>query len=329
MAISQGGTIVYMPGRAGTNVGDQQLTIADRAGVMTRVPLAPARFEQVRVSADGTQVALSTDDGKDASVWVYPLDGRSALRRLTLTGRNRYPVWSPDGRWIAFQSERGAERGIYRQRADGTGGAERLTTAPKDQAHIPEAWSPDGRHLAYAIQAMVLRNELWVLSLADGKAAVFGGVTSSDPIGAVFSPDGKWIAYTRTESDDISAADRGVFAQPFPATGTVYQAPRQLVDFHPLWTRDGKELLFLASTTARQMAAMQVTASGGGLTFSTPTRFPAAVTGDKLSADPRSFDILPDGRLIGLVGGGDIGGPGFAELRVVSNWFAELTQRVK
>jgi hypothetical protein len=96
-----------------------------------------------------------------------------------------------------------------------------------------------------------------------------------------------------------------------------------------MWTRDGKELIVLASTTARVMAAMQVSPSGGGLIFAAPVRFPATVSGDKLSAEPRSFDILPDGRMIGLIAPADATGTsGLAELRVVMNWFQELAQRV-
>jgi Tol biopolymer transport system component len=336
MSLSESGTIVYMPGPTGTGSTERQLTIGDRGGVTSRVPLAPGPFVHVRVSSDGKQAALGSDDGKNASVWVYALEGKSALRRLTLTGVNRFPVWSPDGQWIAFQSERDNERGIYRQRGDGTGGPERLTTAAAGEEQMPESWSPDGKYLAYSAHVTSPRNQyaLWMLSLADGKAAPFGGVEAVEPIGATFSPDGRWVAYVHSRSDDISGADRGVYVQPFPATGTVYQAPRQLVDFHPMWSSGGKELVFLASTTARQMAAMQVPAAGSGLTFGAPMRFPASVTGDRLSLEPRAFDMLPDGRLIGLVGpadaggGGGGGGGGFAELRVVMNWFEELAQRV-
>ena len=60
---------------------------------------------------------------------VLTVRDETALRRLTLTGRNRFPIWSPDGQWLAFQSDRDGASGIYRQRADGTGNAERLTTA--------------------------------------------------------------------------------------------------------------------------------------------------------------------------------------------------------
>jgi serine/threonine-protein kinase len=331
MSLSPSGSLVYVNGPTGAATSQRELAIADRAGVVTRLPLAAGPFVHVRMSPDGTRLAIGTDDEKDAIVWVYALDGRSAMRRLTLDGQNRLPVWSPDGQWLAYQSDRASGPGIYRQRADGTGGAERLTTSGDGEVHMPESWSPDGRHLSYAVRKATtagIEYTLWMLSLADRRTAAFGAINSTQPIGSVFSPDGRWLAYTRSPTEEVSASDRGVFVQPFPATGAVFQAPRQLVDFHPLWTADGREIVFLASTTARQMAAVGVSGTGS-LTFGSPARFPAAVTGDRLSSDPRMFDLLPDGRMIGVVTRGEVeAGSIYRELRVVLNWSEELAERL-
>ena len=81
-------------------------------------------------------------------MWIYDVSGASAMRRLTLGGRNRVPVWSADGQRVAFQSDRDGDLGLFWQRADGTTPAERLTKPDKDTAHVPESWSPDGKTLA-------------------------------------------------------------------------------------------------------------------------------------------------------------------------------------
>ena len=57
-------------------------------------------------------------------------------------------------------------------------------------------------------------------------------------------------------------ANRGVFVQPFPATGAVYQVPRQFVDFHPAWAASGAELVFTAGAGVGEMAAVPVTHEG-------------------------------------------------------------------
>ena len=325
------GALAYLPGPASTTGGErQQLALADRSGATTPLPVPEHAFVHVRASRDGRRLAIGTDDGKQAIVWLYALGGDGPMQRLSIEGNNRFPVWSADGQWIAYYSERGGSSGIYRQRADGTGAAERLTTAGDGESHVPESWSPDGRHLAYSIARSSpsgVTYALQMLVLSDLRSAPFGEVTSMEPIGAVFSPDGRWLAYT-VAKEPLSAPDRGVFVQPFPPTGNVFQAPRQLVDFHPMWSADGRELIFLASTTARSMAAVRVTGTQS-LSFGTPTRFPAAVVGDRLSAEPRAFDLLPDGRMIGAITrvGGGFDGLTW-EIRVVLNWLEELKTKV-
>jgi TolB protein len=126
-------------------------------------------------------------------VWVCRLREKSALQRLTIEGRNRFPIWSPDGTRVAFQSDRGGEQAIYVQRVDGTGRAERLAGAQNGASFIPDSWSPDGGSILLSLQKDS-GFSLWTLSVRDGKLRPLG-VTSQRPIGAAFSPDGRWFAY--------------------------------------------------------------------------------------------------------------------------------------
>ena len=323
--------MVYLPGPTATDRVINRLAIGDRSGNITQVPVSPAAYTHVRVSPDGTRAAIGSDDGKQASVLIYGLNGTSAVQRLAVDGRSRFPVWSPDGRWIAFQSDRGGDLGIFRLRADGIGGADRLTTAAVGEEHVPESWSPDGRHLSFAVRNTSgggTGYALRMLALPEKTIAPFGDITSVDPIGSVFSPDGKWLAYAKGTALAIRDVNRGVFVQPFPATGTVYPVPRVFVDFHPTWSASGKELVFTGTGTAGQMAVVPV-ATTGGLSFGAPVRFPATVSGDRVSREPRAWDILPDGRLIGITAGAEERTrSSLPELRVVLNWFEELKQRV-
>lgn len=158
------------------------------------------------LSPDGTRVAYDTDSGKDATVWVYSLSGATSPLRITFAGRSRFPVWSADGQRLAFQSDREGDRGIFWQRADGGGVAERLTPVMKDAVQVPESWSPDGNLLLFSVTSGQ-KISLWTLSLRDRKATPIGdphdsGGPDAVPPGAVFSPDGRWIAYaTRTTRD--------------------------------------------------------------------------------------------------------------------------------
>src|SRR6185503_15060723 len=107
-------------------------------------------------------------------------------------------------------------------------------------------------------------------------------------------------------------------------TGAVYQAPRQIVDFQPVWASGGQEIVNVASATAGQMAAVRVN-TDGTVTFGATVRFPTTVIGgERRSGEPRAWDILPDGRFIGFVASDDLSPGQNNELRVVLNWFDEL-----
>src|SRR4029078_6935995 len=140
----------------------------------------------------------STDD-KDANVWIIELAGDTAPRQLTLGGANRYPVWSADGQRVAFQSDREGDLGIFWQKADGTGTAERLTRPEKGIAHIPDSWSQDAKRFSYtAVKGS--EGAVWIFSLQDKKATVFAEKAGAFVGRSAFSPDGKWLTYQSNET---------------------------------------------------------------------------------------------------------------------------------
>jgi serine/threonine-protein kinase len=240
-SVSETGTLIYIAGSALASSGlreTMQLGLIDRRENVQRLALPAEVYQGPRVSPDGTRIAFTKDDGSEAVVWIYDLSGTAAERRLTFGGNNRFPVWSADGTRVAFQSDRDGDRAIFWQLADGSGPAERLTTPLDGTAHVPESWSPRGDSLLFSVEKGS-GAELWVFARHERTAEPFGGVRSSMPIGAVFSPDGKWVAYS---SDDRSR--QTIYVQPFPATGAKYQFPAKDRDTpcHPVWSPDGKEI---------------------------------------------------------------------------------------
>jgi dipeptidyl aminopeptidase/acylaminoacyl peptidase len=151
---STNGTLVYLPGPVRTFTTERLLGTATREGAITRLGVAPGPYEHVRVSPDGTRLLVSSFDGTEGAVWIYPLDGRGPLHRLALQGRNTVAIWAPDGRRIAVQSNSANERAIFVVRDDGTG-FERLTTPAAGEAHTPESWSPDGRYVSFSAAGAV------------------------------------------------------------------------------------------------------------------------------------------------------------------------------
>lgn len=178
--------------------------------------------------AKGLESCSTLTVARSWSSGLHDLSATSEPIRLTFSGKNGFPIISPDGQQVAYQSDRDGDLAIFIQRADGSGQAERMTKPEKGDKHVPESWSPDGKQISFSVITGAT-SSLWTLSLADKKTTQFGaGQTSSgEPIGSVFSPDGGWIAYhsaRRPPGAGPSPANSGVFVEAVPANGTFHQA---------------------------------------------------------------------------------------------------------
>jgi serine/threonine protein kinase len=323
-SVSGNGSLVYVPGPVSLSGAQNILAMIDRQGTIDPLKLPPGGYRDPRFSPDGKQLAVVTDDGKEAVVWVYDLSGATSMRRLTLAGSSRYPVWSPNGQRIAFQSERDGDVGVFSQLADGSGVAERLTKPEQGVAYAPESWAPDGKRLFLSATTASTVTSV-TFSLDDRKITPFGGIRSSQPINATFSPDGKWVAYT---SRAIGGAST-IYVQPFPPTGASYQIskPSETTAHHPLWSRDGRELYYIPGQG--RFAVVSVTTQPA-FTFSDPVALPRGTPsffeGGPLNT--RQNDVGLDHRVVGVFPGAPGAAVAFQEYRVVLNWFEELKSRV-
>jgi eukaryotic-like serine/threonine-protein kinase len=322
-SVSRMGSLIYLPGPTGLGERRVELIIADRNGSAEQVPLPPGPYDHPRISPDGRLLTYGTM-GQDQNVWVYDLRGAGAPRRLTFGGKNKFPIWSADGRHVAFQSNRDGALAIYWQAADGSGSAERLTEPAEATAHIPDAWLPDGDRFLFSIAKGATRT-LWTYSLRDKKSVPFDGVESANsvPRAAAVSPDGRWVVYVAPTAQ--SPLLRSIFVKPFPATDATYQIGE--MGQQPVWSRDGREIIFVPAGGGR-LARVRIE-SGSGLVFSKPTEFQRAFTGNLAPTYERNYDVTPDGRLIGF------GAPAQTQnivsspqINIVLNWSEELKRLV-
>jgi serine/threonine-protein kinase len=318
-AVADTGTLVYVPGSADVS-GGEDIAIVSRDGTVKPLSLQARTYRHVRASPDGRRIAFTVEDGDESNVWIFDLDGRTAARRLTFGGSNRYPIWSADGSRLAFASDRDRLPGLFSQVADGSAPAERLTSAEARTLQMPESWSPPGDRLLYTVTHNA-KVTLWTYGLRDKTSTRFGDIESGTPTGAVFSPDGRWIAY---------ATDNTVFVQPFPPTGARYQVSKTNGGHHPIWAREGRELWYEPGPS--QLLAVPVTATST-FAFGAPVSVPSAQFGATAPANTRNRDALADGRWVSPIpayrASADMqSNPSGLQMRVVLNWTEELTQKV-
>jgi Tol biopolymer transport system component len=322
LAISKTGTMVYLPGPATALSTARGLVIGDGQSDPAPLKVPPGIYAHPRVSPDGHVVAVSRSNAGASDIWTYDLSGNAEIQRLTFGGQSRFPVWSADSRRVTFQSVR--DRAIWWQAVDG-GTAERLTSPAENEEHIPESWSPDGKHLLFSVRKAPM-NTLWVLTLNGLTTAPFGQVQSLESLSASFSPDGRWVAYASTEkAGGALSPNRGVFVEPFPSTGAKRQAPKTLLDYHPRWSPGGTSVVYV-SGAGRPLVSVPVT-TRPSLVFGTPADMTRAPMPGLLSLDIRGYDVLRDGRIVSVSTPGD-GSAATGEVRVVLNWFEELKRMV-
>ena len=243
--VSANGSIVYAPGPASPASEPPPLVIVDRAGNVTPLKVPPGVYERPRVSPDGTQLALGSEDSNGATIWIHDLSGDTSMRPLTFQGqgRNRFPVWSADGTYVAFQSDREGAPAIFRQRSDGSSIAERLTTPDKESAHVPESWSSDGKHLLYSV-SKAATNTIWAYSLESKK------VSRSRMWKHQYAP---LLRFRQTGNGSHTRCQPLADRIRSLRSRSRRPAAKYLVGagIRPLWSRSGKEIFYSGATEER------------------------------------------------------------------------------
>ncbi|HEX3820923.1 MAG TPA: protein kinase [Candidatus Sulfotelmatobacter sp.] len=240
---SDNGTLIYQPGAAGSNLN---LVWYERSGKRLGAISVPDAYKQLSISRDNKKLLVSVGEPL-ASLWVYDL-AHSVRTRLTFANQNySHPLWSPDGTQIAYTEGTGSANDagsrIIIKSANGSGQEQQVLflDPAKGLQQALSDWSPDGRYLIYRVGTSGVGNgyDLWILPLF-GDRKPFAYVSGpGDQLYAQFSPDGKWVAYTSTETGRAE-----IYVMPFPQTGSKWQISTN-GGAYPRWRGDGKAIFYL------------------------------------------------------------------------------------
>jgi len=302
------GTLVYVSGVAGAA---RTLTWVARNG--TEQPLAaPAReYDWPRLSPDGRRIAVEVG----GQTWTYDT-GRDTLTRLTFDGvQNDSPAWSPDGSRIAIRSNRAGIGSIFWQMADGSDGAERLSTGTQ-VADTPGSFSPDGQFVAFFRTDPKTQRDIWVLSIKDKKRTPFL-VTPATEGAPRFSPDGRFIAYVSDESGRPE-----IYVQPFPGPGGKWQISTD-GGIEPLWNPNGRELFY---RSRNRVMAVPITTQPTFSAGRPSMLFEGEYLASPFPATGVTYDVTRDGQRFLMVK--DTPQASDIRINVVANWFEELKRLV-
>jgi Tol biopolymer transport system component len=273
---SSDGLLVFASG----GTGDWQLLWMDRSGKQLS-PVADklANLQGARLSPQGDRIALQIDTGVN-DVWVFDL-ARGIKTRLTFGPLpNAYPVWSPDGKWIAYSSDRNGRFNLIRKPSDGSSAEELLFT--DDQIDVGSDWSRDGKYLIYSRGLSVGEGGIWALPLEGERKP-----RQLLPRGvfAHLSPDGHWLAYTSDESggpEVYVVSFRGGQGK-WQVSSNGGQAPQ--------WSKDGKEIYYIDQ--GFNIFAVPVKDSGDAVQFGAAQTLVANWTAPNIF-----YDVAPDGKKI-------------------------------
>ena len=253
--------------------------------------------------------------GTRQQLWLYDLT-RDTLTRFTFEGtRNQNPVWTPDGKRIAFFSNKEVIANLFWQLADGSGGLERLSTSQHVQ--IPKSWSPDGQLLAFDELNPKTQYDIWVLRMSGHKAQPFLQTPFNEG-GATFSPDGHWLAYVSNESGRPE-----VYVQPYPGPGGKWQISTE-GGTEPTWNHNGKELFY---RSGNKMMALDVATQPGFIAGKPHMLFEGQYFANEWPQVSTVYDVSTDGQRFLMVKAAEQASSA-TQINVVLNWFEELKQKV-
>ena len=272
------GRLVYASESASPT--DNLLTWVDRQGTSTDIDGVAAPHQAPRLSPDGSQIAMTIQGNRfSRDLWTYDVETGKRRRLTQEAGQNHSPLWSEDGRWVTFASNRNGPQRIYQVTV---GVRNTIETLLFGDGRTPGSWSPADRDLFFHERQQDRGRDIWVWTRQNGEGRVLLGTNANERTPAI-SPNGRWLAYV----SDTEDGDQ-VYLRPHPGETNTRVSPAGGVE--PVWSRDGSELFFRSGPGLFSVAVDPKT--GGS---SSPRRQFAGVFVSDPGGNVPAYDVSIDG----------------------------------
>jgi serine/threonine-protein kinase len=300
---SNNGTLAYVPGRAWdglTGLFHVGLEGPTEPSTFGRFPLSGS----FRLSPDGRRLVLTLAHDDEEHIWIHDIDSNTS-RQLTNDGRNRDPIWSPDGTTIVYRSSSGEADGLLSTLADGSDSPQQVTTT--GDAPVPASWSPEGKILAYWSLGSETGLDIWMLDWESQEEPVTFRQTEFNERDPAFSPDGVWLAFVSDETgnDEVYVA---AVAKPDELTRISHEGGH-----NPHWSPDGGRIFYRVGdelVSVSFQAAPELSIGEPEVSLSVPSDV--------------AFDLSPDARYVLMAESEEKP----QQVHVILNWFEELERLV-
>ena len=266
-------------------------------------------------TAPGSSTSI-TDSDRTTDLWVKQLD-TGPLFRLTFEGtENLRALWSRDGQFVTFVSNRAGQRDLWRKKADGSGPAELVLDRERPIQEF--AYTPDGTWLVFVesdggtANADIYGIRPGVDSVAT--ALVTEGSSASE---MSLSPDGRWLAYTWQQEGGIH-----VYVRPFPDVDAGRWQISTTRGDEAVWAHNGRELFYQETANADVQMVAEIIVDPSFAVGEQRVLFPLATY--LIGNGHAQYDINSDDQRLVMLNAGELD----SQLILVVNFFEELKERV-
>jgi serine/threonine protein kinase len=310
-SVATDGTLVYLPSQPPVN---STIVWVDRTGAATNIGLPPRPYRVPRVSPRGDAIAVLVEDSANTDVWIAPF-GRPPLERLTFGRRALFTfpaqAFFPDGTRVTYSEDTPKGARLVTHGIDGSQPPHEVLNWAR---RVSPGWVTHDETLLLNEFGATTGADILVMRPGVGAAPTPFVQDPGNQWGPALSPDERYVAYASEETGRYE-----IFVTPFPGPGPKRQVTTE-GGTEVTWSRDGHEIFYRSSG---RMMAIPVSST-----------MPLQIGASRLLFEDRyapgaaglpAYDVGADGRFL-MMRTESAGGR--AALRLVSNWFAELTRLV-